>query len=182
MSSNRFSRIISKAKLRLQVAVRVLRGYEDSLPRSRFKLSFSQCGEDLIVWFLLGQLGIDRPTYLDVGAHHPETLSNTALFYLLGGQGINIEPDPVLFARFAKERKRDVNLNVGIGATSGLITFFRMADPSLSTFSEEEAERIAREEGIAISDRFTVPVDTIHNVLQTHQCRPDFISIDVEGK
>lgn len=64
------------------------------------KPSFSQCGEDLILRHLFDQLGIARPTYLDVGAHHPQMLSNTALFSATGSTGINVEPDPELFAAF----------------------------------------------------------------------------------
>jgi hypothetical protein len=34
-------------------------------------VSFAQNGEDLIVWHALHGLGITRPRYLDIGAHHP---------------------------------------------------------------------------------------------------------------
>ena len=49
--------------------------------RNKFlKNSYSQCGEDLIVEFILNGLKIKHPTYMDIGAHHPFYLSNTALF------------------------------------------------------------------------------------------------------
>jgi len=175
-------RILAKVRLRLKVSFRALLQFEDSFSRSPFKLSFSQSGEDIIVWFLLQHLKIQHPTYVDIGAHHPEYLSNTALFYLLGSRGINIEPDPRLFAKFTKSRSEDINLNIGIAASSGSMIFYRMTDPALSTLSAAEASRMSSEEGISISERFEVPVDTIRNVLQRHQCCPDFLSIDVEGK
>jgi hypothetical protein len=34
-----------------------------------YKPSWSQCGEDLIVAFVLDTLGVPRPRYLDFGAH-----------------------------------------------------------------------------------------------------------------
>lgn len=57
------------------------------------KISYSQCGEDLIVSFIFNRLGILNPNYIDIGAHHPYKLSNTAFFYESGSRGINIEPD-----------------------------------------------------------------------------------------
>jgi hypothetical protein len=60
------------------------------------KVSYSQSGEDVIVDFIFQILKIQKPSYLDVGAHHPSYLSNTYLFYQKGCQGVCIEPDPVL--------------------------------------------------------------------------------------
>jgi len=45
------------------------------------KISYSQCGEDLIISHIIKSLSIQTPTYIDVGAHHPFYLSNTAYFY-----------------------------------------------------------------------------------------------------
>ena len=44
------------------------------------KKSYSQCGEDLIVKFIFDILNIKNPSYIDIGAHHPNYISNTALF------------------------------------------------------------------------------------------------------
>jgi hypothetical protein len=41
------------------------------------RTSYSQCGEDLIVKHVLGVLGISKVSYLDIGAHHPQYLSNS---------------------------------------------------------------------------------------------------------
>jgi hypothetical protein len=74
------------------------------------KTSYSQSGEDVIVKFIFDCIGISKPTYLDVGAHHPYYISNTALFYESGSIGINIEPDPLLFKEFLNHRKNDIKL------------------------------------------------------------------------
>ncbi|MFM6249337.1 MAG: hypothetical protein ACKPEQ_09345, partial [Dolichospermum sp.] len=58
-------------------------------------ISYSQCGEDLIINFIFNNLGIINPSYLDIGAHHPTYLSNTYSFYRKGCQGVCVEPDPV---------------------------------------------------------------------------------------
>jgi FkbM family methyltransferase len=175
-------RIWQKLRLRLNLAGAVFSGLDDDLDRCMAKASFAQCGEDVIAWFLLKQLGVERPTYADVGAHHPQRLSNTALFYALGGRGVNIEPDPDLFAAFLRERPRDVNLNVGVSEKAGEAEFFQMTDPSLNTFSAEEAERMQAERGILIRARQTLPVAPLSVLLTRAGVSPEFVSIDVEGR
>jgi hypothetical protein len=39
--------------------------------RNKWKKSYSQCGDDLILDFAFDILGIAKPTYLDIGAHDP---------------------------------------------------------------------------------------------------------------
>ncbi len=148
---------------------------------SALKISFAQSGEDLLARQILLSLGIPQPRYLDIGAHHPFELSNTALFHLLGSHGINIEPDPVLFEAFTRHRPHDLNLNVGVGPVPGEMTFFRMANPTLNTFSAEEAHRVATEEGIPIVAQLPVRIETPDAILARAGYVPDFVSVDTEG-
>jgi FkbM family methyltransferase len=163
------------------MAAMILTSFEDTYSRSSVKLSFSQSGEDVIAWSIFNSLGISQPRYLDIGAHHPLYLSNTALFHFLGSRGMNIEPDPTLFGELRRLRPHDINLNIGVAAANGMGTFYRLRDPALSTFSESEAQRRAGEFGIAITSRTNVPVRVISEVLSEHDFCPDFLSIDVEG-
>jgi hypothetical protein len=55
--------------------------------------TYAQHGDDLAVLNIFKRLGIERPSYLDVGAYHPFDLSNTALLYERGSRGINVEPN-----------------------------------------------------------------------------------------
>lgn len=147
------------------------------------KVSFSQSGEDLIVKFILNGLKIEKPSYLDIGAHHPFYLSNTALFYENGSRGINIEPDPILFKEFIKHRKNDVNLNIGIADKEGELDFHILNPPSLNTFSKEEAERFEIEHGYKITRVVKVQVNTIAHIIEKY-CNgmfPHFLSLDAEG-
>lgn len=178
----RLQRIWEKTCLRITFATWMLLHYEDTLARSVCRVSFAQNGEDLMVWSLFQRLGIARPRYLDIGAHHPYRLSNTALFYYLGSRGLNIEADPQLHAAFVKHRPQDINLNIGIAVRAGTMTFFRMDDRSLSTFSAEEAQRLTREHHMPIREEITVPVITIRQLLEEQRFRPDYLTIDVEGK
>ena len=50
------------------------------------RITWSQCGEDLLISNALAALGkSDRCSYLDIGANHPFSLSNTYKFYRSGG-------------------------------------------------------------------------------------------------
>ncbi|MBP9218615.1 MAG: FkbM family methyltransferase [Sterolibacterium sp.] len=145
--------------------------------------SYSQCGEDLIVRFVFDTLRIPAPSYLDIGAHHPHYLNNTFQFYAAGGRGVNIEPDPQLIAGFTEKRPRDVNLNIGIGDSTGILEFFVMNVRTLNTFSSTEARQLEASGKFRIEQVLPIPVRSVNDVLAEHFGRsaPDFISLDVEG-
>ena len=108
-----------------------------SVDKKYKKTSFSQCGEDLIIKFIFDNIGIHEPSYIDIGAHHPYFISNTALFYKNGCRGINIEPDPILFKGFLKYRNEDKNLNIGVSSTNNEMDFYIISTPTLNTFSKD---------------------------------------------
>jgi len=147
------------------------------------KSSYAQSGEDLIVKYIFDNLGILRPTYIDIGAHHPFYLSNTALFYETGSIGINIEPDPTLFKLFSRYRKKDININIGIGIENGVSDFYVISTPTLNTFSKAEAERYAEEGDYKITEILKIKTCSLENVLKVHNNGrfPDFLNIDAEG-
>ncbi|GBO52280.1 glycosyltransferase [Pseudanabaena sp. lw0831] len=151
--------------------------------KNHSKISYSQSGEDLIIRFIFDAIGIQIPSYIDIGAYHPEYLSNTALFYQNGSRGINIEPDPQLFESFKSSRAEDINLNIGIDDVQGARDFYIISTPTLNTFSKEEAENCTRENNHQIVAISKTKVDVIPNVIQ-NCCKgvfPDFLSLDVEG-
>lgn len=147
------------------------------------RVSYSQCGEDMIARFVFDALKLATPSYIDIGAHHPSYLNNTFGFYQAGSRGVNIEPDPDLFARFPAERPLDANLNIGIGDAAGELDFFVMSARTLNTFSAEEA-RSASDKGRATIERtLKLPVRPVADVLAERfaDAAPDFLSLDVEG-
>lgn len=147
------------------------------------KISFSQCGEDLIVKFIFDILGIEKPSYIDIGAHDPFYLSNSALFYENGSRGINIEPDPTLFKKIVKSRAEDINLNIGISNDSGEQEFYVMNVPTLNTFSKEDAEKCSLEGNYTITQTLKIKTDTIQNIINNYanSTFPNFMSLDAEG-
>lgn len=157
-------------------------GHPDQLFGGR---TYSQHGEDLVVASLFHRLGIERPDYLDIGAHHPFNISNTALLYLRGSRGINVEANPVLAEAFRSARPDDINLNVGVGPVAGILDFYMIDERSgRNSFSKEAAESFVREHPeFSIREIRKIPVTTVERILQDHydgRC-PAFLSIDTEG-
>jgi FkbM family methyltransferase len=146
------------------------------------KQSYSQCGEDVIVSYAFGLRGIERPSYIDVGANHPFFLSNTALFYARGSRGINIEANPQLLPAFRLHRSEDTNLNLGISDEEGELPFYIMEDNTLSTFSSEEHDLLVKS-GKRLSSVGAIKVTTISSILTKYFDGkfPDFLSLDAEG-
>lgn len=155
------------------------------LRRDKTKVSYSQCGEDLIVEFIFGAAGKPEISYLDLGAHDPTHLSNTYLFYEKGYRGVCVEPDPTLYAKIAEARKGDVCLNVGVGFETeqeATRPFYILSAKTLNTFSREEAERY-QSYGTHKVER-VVPVKMVHInkiIEQNFKTSPNFVSLDIEG-
>lgn len=147
-----------------------------------YRKSWSQCGEDLIMRYLFDLLRIARPTYIDIGAHHPWYYNNTYLFYRQGARGVNVEPDPLLYARLRRGRRRDVNLNIGIGPHEAELDFYVMSQRTLNTFSAAEARKYVELHGQRIVDTRRIRVQTFAQAVDAHLGRtPDLVSLDVEG-
>jgi FkbM family methyltransferase len=162
----------------------LLRKNKQGIVKDTFrKISYSQCGEDLIVKFLFDALGIMRPTYLDIGAHHPFEINNTALFYESGSTGINIEPNPDLIKNFLALRPNDLNLNIGISGKAGEMDYYMMNFATLNTFSKESAENSIREGGYKIDKVIKVKTETVGDIITQYAQGnfPEFLNIDAEG-
>jgi FkbM family methyltransferase len=147
------------------------------------KMSYSQCGEDLIVSYIFGLRNIPAPSYIDIGANDPFYISNTALFYKRGCRGINIEANPYLIDKFNTYRPQDINLNIGIGQSEGELDFYVMNDPTLSSFSATECESYVKTGKYHIAETIKVKTTTLSSIIQRYYqgVFPDFMSLDVEG-
>ena len=74
------------------------------------EISFSQNGEDLMVWNTFRYLNILKGVYVDAGAYDPLDISNTLIFYKRGWRGINIDFSEAKIERFRKLRPDDHNV------------------------------------------------------------------------
>lgn len=151
----------------------------------RFQKSYSQDGEDMVMRALFEHLPKGyRGFFVDVGAHHPVRFSNTYHFYKKGWRGINIDATPGSMWPFGWVRRRDINLELGIGAEAGNLTFFCFDEPALNTLSEQVALERASGGRYSITKKVEVPILPLREVLQQNMpggTRIDFLSVDVEG-
>lgn len=148
--------------------------------------SYAQCGEDLIAWYVFRELNIPKPTYLDIGAHHPHEINNTYFFYTHGCRGLLVEPNVDMIPLLKDARPEDTTLNVGIGfGTVAEADYYRISNPSWNTFDKATAEHYERvTKGSAkIVGVVKVPLVNVNEVLARHHGgrTPDFVSLDVEG-
>lgn len=145
------------------------------------KSSYSQCGEDLLVSFVLGLICGQRPKkYLDVGANHPFRLSNSALLYENGGIGILVEPDPYFAKLLRRKRRRDKVLQAGVHFSGEeRADLFVMDSPTLNTLSRQEMERYVAM-GHQLVDTVSVDLININTILGMSE-EIDFMNLDIEG-
>jgi FkbM family methyltransferase len=141
-------------------------------------VSFSANAEDVILHRLFGNR--DNGFYVDVGAAHPVFENDTKALYDRGWSGINIEPNPALFAQLESARPRDRNLALALSDAEGSLPYWEVVGTGLSTCDAEEAER-ARGKGFEVSEH-TVRCTTLARVLSDANVTClDVLKIDVEG-
>lgn len=152
----------------------------------KYKCSYSQNGEDIIINSAVKMLKMSMPSYLDIGANHPRNGSNTYFFYLKGSHGVLVEPSPSLYKVIQKMRKRDVCLNVGIGPSDeeGAL-YYMMTSHQLNTFKKEEADAYVAgtmHGSQKIENVISVPLVTINSIIGKHFPHGvDILSLDTEG-
>lgn len=153
------------------------------------KLSYAQQGEDLALWQILRLvLGIEQPTYMDVGAHHPVSDNNTYYFYERGARGVLVEPNPALHDLLQQVRPHDALVRAGIGVTAQAEADFYIIggseDAQLNTFSREQAEAlVTRSRGHYRIERvMKIPLLGINELMRKHwNGPPNLLSLDTEG-
>ena len=155
----------------------------DKPNRKYHKISYSQCGEDLIVDYIFKLRGISKPSYIDIGANDPYYINNTNIFYQRGCRGINIDANPNCIKKFQNERPEDINLDIGIGSEKSSRMFYVMNDPTLSTFSETEYQKYMNTGRHKLLEKKLIKITTLQEVLSVYNNNlfPDFLTIDVEG-
>lgn len=172
MGSNNFSYILRNNSL-----------FEKITYFIKYKIlkKYSQNSEDL---WLFNYFNKKNGFYIDIGAYHPEMLSNTALFYNNGWSGINIDPIKEKILVFNKYRKRDINVNCAVGK-KGKVNFFKGlrskdANDACSSFDE----KIIKSFNVPYK-KIKVDVLPLSYILDKHLPngkKIDFFDIDVEGQ
>jgi FkbM family methyltransferase len=118
--------------------------------------------------------------YIDVGCYHPIRLSNTKFLYDKGWSGINIDISEKSIDLFNIARKKDINLNIGIGEKNQLSeAYFKKDLFHANTLVSEHAEKF-----LDFTTKKKVVVQTLNTVIDKYakNKKIDFLDIDCEGK
>lgn len=138
-----------------------------------------------MIYHLFQKLGIEKPSYIDIGAHHPYKISNTALIHEMGGRGINIEANPNLFEAFLRERPEDINLCCRVGPQRGVMPFYMIDDWSgRNSFVKEAVDLFVQDNPeFSIQEVRNIEIKTLDDVMLENNMGgiADYMSIDIEG-
>lgn len=155
------------------------------LPAEPLNVSYAQCGEDIVLkWLLINLAKATTPSYLDIGAWEPVESSNTYMMYATGGRGVLVEPNPNLADKIRTYRPEDKLLTAGVGiGTATEADYFMFNDTQLNTFDREQVDRVLKESRVQLQKTVKVPLISINRVIAEHMGgkAPDVLSIDIEG-
>ncbi len=144
----------------------------------RLRFSYAQHGEDIIAEALLPAA---RGFYVEVGAFHPVSISNTYLFYRKGWRGIVIDPAPEVARLFQQRRPEDRLLACAVSEEESVRRFDIMPAGETNRLSDTATAgtppthpryslQVPCRRLAAILDEHLPPGQTI-----------DFLTIDAEG-
>ena len=146
-------------------------------PTTRF-VSYSANLEDVI----LNRIFRDRPrgVFVDVGAADPKMENDCKALYDRGWRGINVEPNPSLYARLLRDRPGDISLGVAIDEVAGDARYYEVEGTGLSTLDGAEAER-CRINGWTVTERRIATRRLADILAEAGPAQIDLLKVDVEG-
>lgn len=174
-----------KILLRLSKTLQVIASSTSVYDNSKYEfhcISFAQEGEDIILDNLFE--GKTDGFYIDVGAYHPQKLSNTYYFYLRGWTGINIDAMPDSMKKFNDLRPKDINLEIPISKLPSSLTYYKFDESALNGFSPSLSEQRDIQTKYKIMGQTQLMTKTLAEILDESlpkNQKIDFLSIDVEG-
>jgi FkbM family methyltransferase len=136
--------------------------------------SFAQNGEDVMAWNYF-----NRKTdgfFVEVGANHPTTLSQTWFLEQRGWKGILVEPLPSCCRQLGAQRKNSTVCEAAVGAPE------QTGQAVLNVAASDVWSHLGESKGLEVVQRITVAVRTLDAILD--ECNApavDFLSIDTEG-
>ena len=149
--------------------------------KSKFKprLAYSHWGVDLIITKILKYK--KKGVYIDVGCYHPIEISNTALLYNKGWNGINIDISAYSIRLFNFLKPDDINLNLAVSNLNDKVDIFYQKKLSkISTINKKLSQKIFQ--GKIITKKITckkltkIIDESIYKNREIH-----FLNIDAES-
>ncbi len=146
-------------------------------------MSYSQNDEEKqIIAYVDACVGPEPRRFLDVGAFHPKTFSNTRALVERGWGGTYVEPAPINFASFLAEYRdepRFTLIHAALAADSKLV---ELHDSFGDALSSTEPAHVARWTAAGVKFRpFLTKTVTWDEILDATGCDYTVLSLDVEG-
>lgn len=148
------------------------------------KFSFSQFGEDIVVYNYLKRFNPQDGIYIDVGAFDPITFSNTLLLYKKGWHGINIDLDDDKIKKFQSHRPEDFNVKAAVsnGYTKmNLLHYSASTTDRIVSTEEINLTSVIGEKPLKISEIVTYPLIDIIESSPFKGKSIHYLNIDCEG-
>ena len=148
------------------------------------KITYSECGEDLIVDGILSHIvpKYEEIHYLDLGVYNPISGDNTYYFYSKGAKGILVEADGNLSDTIERARgDRDIIINKAIyDKDDEVVSFYRcVEDAGLSSL---DSNHVSHWEGQEFNcEKTLTETITVNKALEMLGAHCDLLSIDIEG-
>lgn len=144
---------------------------------------FSQYGEDVFLHkFFRGQ---KKGFYIDVGAHHPFQLSNTAYLWIAGWNGVNVDASKKAIELFSQVRPKDFNICTAIVSTD-----FAKNHDEIEFYSSRAIDNSATCDAVLAKERgfdeaIKVPCRSLLSIVSEAKKISngtfDYLNIDIEG-
>ena len=150
----------------------------------QLKLHTGQYGEDITLHKVFRNLPAEG-YYVDVGAHHPFAISNTAYLWAKGWRGVNVDASAETIKRFKSARPEDINICAAVIPTEQLtsgkkITFyFNKTIDNNATCDPEIAQ--SRKLARRVEVGFTSLKQVIETAKEAFGTQFDLLNIDIEG-
>lgn len=150
------------------------------LPRGN--VTYSQCGEDRIIDFVIQRAGLMPATYIDAGCWHPTKSNNSYLLYRRGCHGVCIDPNASLAPLYRQYRPRDMFIAAALSGTSADKVKFTFFDEPTLNSADAETSALYTALGYAQAECKEVPAVTLLQCKDYLKGRaPTVLMLDVEG-
>lgn len=156
------------------------------LKREGIAVTSSQSGEDAIIRYILNMVTISPAdiTYLDLGANHAISLSNTYTFYKDGARGVLVEANPDLVQELKGYRPEDIVINRLVSTGEDVrLPFYILNGDGLSSFDKESIDdALSKNHHLKLEKVVEVQSISFKEIQEKYfQEAPILLDVDIEG-
>jgi hypothetical protein len=144
-------------------------------------ITYSIEGTDLILRSILRD--VKSGTYLDVGANHPISISNTYLFYQLGWRGLAVDGHDKFAYLWSQFRAGDTFLTAIVSDAVKEVIFTMFPDDSISSIDEKTISRYKMRFEESLISSSSQSTTTIYDIWKSYlDAEVHLLSLDIEGE